>query len=68
MTTHLSIYQGNCEQIPTGTSNPTTRELAEYLVGNDTDLQDGDWYYNTTTNNLAIYIGSTWYFISFTSK
>jgi hypothetical protein len=66
MSTHLSIFKGYTRLVPTGTTNPTTRENAEYLVGLDTDLQDGDWYFNTTTNQLAIYIGSTWNFISFT--
>lgn len=65
MTTHISIYKGQARQVPTGTSNPTTRENAEYLVGLDVDLQDGDWYFNTTSKTLGIYIGSTWYFIGF---
>lgn len=64
MPTHISIYKGNAAQVPTATSAPTTRELAEYLVGKDTDLQDGDWYYNTSTNQLGILVGSTWYYIA----
>lgn len=63
MTTHIAIFKGKARIIPTGTSNPTTRENAEYLVGNDTDLQDGDWYFNTSTNTLGILIGSTWEYI-----
>lgn len=66
MLTHIAIYKGNAAQIPTGTVAPTTRENPEYLVGNDTDLQDGDWYYNTANNVLGIYIGSTWYYIECT--
>lgn len=68
MPTHIAIFKGYAEKVPTGTTNPTTRENSEYLVDLDVDLQDGDWYYNTDSNVLGVLIGSTWNFIEFTAQ
>lgn len=65
MSTHISIYKGNAAQVEARSTAPTVRENPEYLVGSKGNLEDGDWYYNTASNVLAVYIGSAWNFITF---
>ena len=67
-TTHISLFKGYANQVLAQTTNPTDRELAEYEVGNTVGLEDGDWYYNTSTNTLLIRIASSWYMIGFQAQ
>lgn len=64
--THISIYKGYASQVLAQSATPTNRENAEYLVGSTSaELGDGDWYFDTDTNSLEIYIGATWSIINF---
>jgi hypothetical protein len=65
--THLDIFDGQIEQVEIGTSFPTARQEAMYLIGvNDDGLDDGDIFYNTASDVLGIRIGGTWQYIEFT--
>lgn len=64
---HISIFEGYAQQLLAQSATPTDRENAEYKFNGAGGLDDGDWYYDTDTNTLMIYIGGRWQMLNFTS-
>lgn len=64
--THIAIFDGQLTRVGASSSFPTTIEEAMYIKGNNSGLEDGEIYYNTTSETMGFYIGSSWIYLGFT--
>jgi len=61
--THLNVFKGQANQIEVGTAVPTTREDPMYIVGTDDGLDDGELFYISGEEAIAVNVSGTWRFV-----